>query len=251
MYRLLSDGGMEMIMERVCINSISKKIDDFQILKLASISVEKSEICALIGPNGAGKTTLLNCLLGLLSYDGGSIRINDIILDKSHSREKILSQIGSVMQYPDSISGMTIKELFEDHFHYLNMADCNVTKFLELVKLNVNLDYRIEKLSLGMRQRLLFALSISHGPDILILDEPFNGLDPDGLFLMKSILLEFKSNGGSAIIASHSLKELEDFSDSVVFIKDGVTAQKCIVKEILSKNPGGLQEYYKNVNIIF
>lgn len=96
-----------------------------------------------------------------------------------------------------------------------------------------------------MKQRLLLGVAISHNPNILILDEPFNGLDPDGVFLIKDIITRFKNCGGSVIIASHSLAELEEFVTSVVFIKDGQTFKKKSIEVLLQRYPGGLQEYYK------
>lgn len=229
----------------IVMNNIEKNIDGFNILKISNLCIEKGEICALIGSNGAGKTTLINCLLGLINPEQGTIKINNELF-QNNERSQILSQIGSVLQYPTSISKLTINQLFTEHFHYLNLKKpTSWDKFLENVNLNVSPNLKIGKMSLGMKQRLLVALALSHNPNILILDEPFNGLDPDGIILIKNLITSFKNCGGIILISSHSLGELEDFTTSVVFIKNGQTFEKIYMKLLLDKYKGGLQEYYK------
>lgn len=182
-------------MSLISIDKLSKSVNEKEIIRLANVTMHEGEICAFIGPNGVGKTTLLKCLLGLVFPEQGSIKINNKILSES-TRPEILKLIGAVIQFPPSVSDMTISELFDEHYHYMQLKNSeSYTGMLELLELNVPLTTKIKKLSLGMKQRLQLAIALSHRPKILILDEPFNGLDFDGIDLMKRILTDLKKKG--------------------------------------------------------
>ncbi|WP_157796305.1 ABC transporter ATP-binding protein [Bacillus xiapuensis] len=232
-------------MVQINISNVQKFINDKQIIKSANMDIYGGEICALIGPNGVGKTTLLKCLLGLVFPDQGSIKVNGKLLSES-SRAEILKQIGTVFSFPSSISSMTISQLFNEHFHYLQLEEPgSYQEILKKLDLEVPLTTKIGKLSLGMKQRLQLAMALSHQPNILILDEPFNGLDVDGINLIKKVLTDLKKKGISILITSHSLSELEDFASSVVFMMNGETYEKKSVQNIIQEYGGGLQEYYQ------
>jgi len=232
-------------MSLISIDKLSKSVNEKEIIRRANVTMHEGEICAFIGPNGVGKTTLLKCLLGLVFPEQGSIKINNKILSES-TRPEILKLIGAVIQFPPSISDMTISELFDEHYHYMQLKNSeSYTGMLELLELNVPLTTKIKKLSLGMKQRLQLAIALSHRPKILILDEPFNGLDFDGIDLMKRILTDLKKEGVCVVITSHSLSELENFVTSVVFMFNGETYEKKPVKDIVRAYSGGLKEYYK------
>lgn len=232
-------------MKRILAENIYKSIKGVEILKAANMELESGEICALIGPNGAGKTTLIKCLLGLMKIDTGKIEINGVLLDEK-SRVEILPYVGAVLQYPEYIAKMTIKEFFKEHFFYLSKEPVRpIEEILQEVELNVSLETKIKELSLGMKQRLLLASALSHNPNILVLDEPFNGLDVDGIVTIKTILKRLHLQGTTILIASHSLKELEDVATSTIFIMNGKTESKKYMEDILCKCEGGLQQYYQ------
>lgn len=232
-------------MTQINITNVQKSVNDKHVIKSANMNVSRGEICALIGPNGVGKTTLLKCLLGLVYPDQGSIKINNTLLSES-SRPEILKKIGTVFQFPSSISDMTISELFNEHFHYLQVEKPKpYDEILKKLDLEVPLKTKVGKLSLGMKQRLQLAMALSHKPNILILDEPFNGLDIDGINLIKEILTDLSKKDMCIIITSHSLSELENFTSTVVFMLNGKTYEKKSVKKIILDYPGGLQEYYQ------
>ncbi|MBL3716062.1 ATP-binding cassette domain-containing protein [Lactococcus garvieae] len=111
--------------------------------------------------------------------------------------------------------------------------------------LEVNPDERPINFSLGMRQRLLLGLALSHHPDIIILDEPFNGLDVDGIVLMKKILVDYVSEAHTVLITSHSLKELQDIVHAVIFMKEGKTQEKVDMAEIKKNYDGDLLQFYQ------
>lgn len=234
-------------MTHIMITNVKKFINDKPILNSANLSISHGEICALVGPNGVGKTTLLKCVLGLISIDSGTIEIDNILLSPS-SRPEILKKIGTVFQLPSGVSDMTVSSLIDEHLHYLEVEHSDsYEKILKKLKLEVPLEMKVGQLSLGMKQRLQLALALSHKPSVLILDEPFNGLDIDGISLIKEILRDLSNQGLSIIITSHSLAELEDFTSTIVFILNGNTAQKNSVKDIISEYKGGLKEYYQTL----
>ncbi|MDK2802855.1 MAG: ABC transporter ATP-binding protein [Oscillospiraceae bacterium] len=224
-----------------------KVINKKKILNAINLNIKPYEVCGLIGPNGAGKTTLINCVVGLVNANEGLIKINDIVL-KSSTRSKLLRDIGTVLQYPSSISRLSINQIYDDHIHYLSCENANsLDSVLTMVGLKLSPDCIIGKLSLGMKQRLLLGLAISHKPKLLILDEPFNGLDPDGISLIKDIIENFKNHGGCILIASHSLKELEDCCTNIAFIEDGRIFENKNMKDIRNEYECGLNGYYKQL----
>jgi len=234
-------------MERITAHELQKSIKGTPILHSADLSVESGEICALIGPNGVGKTTLIKCILGLAYLEYGTVQINGTILS-TITQAEIALNIGAVLQYPASISSLTVDQLFLEHFHYLGLKIPNSwNEYLRKVGLSVPTGMQIGKMSLGMKQRLLLAVALAHTPNILILDEPFNGLDVDGIVLIKDILKELSNNKVSILVASHSLSELEDVATSVVFMLDGKTRTKKDVKDILREYEGGLHQYYQHI----
>ncbi len=232
-------------MTPITISNLQKFINAKPIIKVANFDVAEGEICALIGPNGVGKTTLLKCLLGLVKPDQGTIKINDTILTET-TRPEILKAIGTVFQFPPNISDMTISELLNQHFNYLklDMPDSYV-QLLKVTELDVPLTTKVGKLSLGMKRRLQLTMALAHQPKILILDEPFNGLDIDGINLIKNILTDLRKKDICIMVTSHSLSELEEFVSSVVFMLNGETCEKQYLEHIKKEYAGGLQAYYQ------
>ncbi|GLB46071.1 ABC transporter ATP-binding protein [Philodulcilactobacillus myokoensis] len=235
-------------MKIISMKDINKKIGGKQILSNANFELNSKEICALIGPNGAGKTTFLKVLLNLINADTGIVEINDSQMT-SKNINYLLPKFGVMLKYPESISKLSINNLFKQHEHYMKVRQVDSTEnLLKKVKLNVTLDTEVGKLSLGMKQRLLLALAISSDPTVIILDEPFNGLDVDGVDLFKSILKELREKGKSIIITSHSLSDLNGLVDSVIFLNNGTTLPKISMQVIDKKYNGSIKDYYREVH---
>jgi ABC-2 type transport system ATP-binding protein len=225
------------------INHVTKSIDDRNILRIDNLSFENNGIYGLVGPNGAGKTTLLKCLCGLLVPNSGDIKIDDLTLNQT-TRTTFLQKIGSVFAQSDSIFDLSIKELLEEHYFFFGLkAPKKWSTVLKEVGLDVSEKQMIGNLSLGMRQRLLFAVAISHAPQILILDEPFNGLDPDGVVLTKTLIQQLAQEK-IIIITSHSFADLNDIITDAVVMDKGQTSQRKSLTEINMEFPDGLMGFY-------
>lgn len=202
------------------INSLSLKIKKTEILKEININFEKGKIHGLIGRNGSGKTMLMKCICGFVKPTEGTIFVAD-------------KQIGKECDFPNSVGIIIETPGFIPYYSgYKNLkllADLNrkisseqIKEAMKQVGLNPELKRHVKKYSLGMRQRLGLAQAIMENPDLLILDEPMNGLDKDGVEDMRKYLLNLKEQGKTILIASHSAEDIEILCDTVCEMDKGV-----------------------------
>ena len=201
--------------------NLNKKFGKKQILKNVSLEVNEGDILGFIGPNGAGKTTTIKMILGLQSIDSGNVYINNYNIKKEY--EKAIEKVGAIVENPDLymyLTGYENLKLIQNL--YKNVSKERINEVVKLVKLNTRINDKVSKYSLGMRQRLGIAAALINKPNLLILDEPTNGLDPEGIKELRDILkkLAQKENVG-IIISSHNLSELESFCNKIVIIKNG------------------------------
>lgn len=201
--------------------NLNKKFGKKQILKNVSLEVNEGDILGFIGPNGAGKTTTIKMILGLQSIDSGNVYINNYNVKKEY--EKAIEKVGAIVENPDLymyLTGYENLKLIQNL--YKNVSKERINEVVKLVKLNTRINDKVSKYSLGMRQRLGIAAALINEPNLLILDEPTNGLDPEGIKELRDILkkLAQKENVG-IIISSHNLSELESFCNKIVIIKNG------------------------------
>lgn len=201
--------------------NLNKKFGKKQILKNVSLEVNEGDILGFIGPNGAGKTTTIKMILGLQSIDSGNVYINNYNVKKEY--EKAIEKVGAIVENPDLymyLTGYENLKLIQNL--YKNVSKERIIEVVKLVKLNTRINDKVSKYSLGMRQRLGIAAALINKPNLLILDEPTNGLDPEGIKELRDILkkLAQKENVG-IIISSHNLSELESFCNKIVIIKNG------------------------------
>ncbi|TLQ49621.1 ABC transporter ATP-binding protein [Lacticaseibacillus casei] len=231
-------------MTRITIEHLTKSLSGRNILQVENMSFESGEIYGLVGPNGAGKTTLLKCICGLIIPDGGEIQLNELVLNQC-TKPIFLKHIGSVFAQSDSIFDLTIDTLLTEHYHYFCLKrPKDWHELLQNVELEITPKQKIGSLSLGMRQRLLFALAISHDPSILILDEPFNGLDPDEVNLTKKLIKDLAKDK-IVIITSHSFADLNDIMTQSVVIAHGQTSGVKKLAAINSDFTDGLADFYR------
>lgn len=195
------------------------------ILKDVSFSVKKGRVTGFLGVNGAGKTTTLKCILGLLRANAGFV---EVLGGKVQSLE-VRRKIGFLPERPYFYEYLSGRE-FLSFYAKLSMQDSNmtkdeieerVTKYLEKVELIKSQDHFLRGYSKGMLQRLGVAQALIHNPELVILDEPMSGLDPDGRFIVKSLIREASSQGSSIFFSSHLLHDVEELCDDVVMMKAG------------------------------
>ena len=215
----------------VCEN-LCKKIGKKQILKNVSLELKEGEILGFIGPNGAGKTTTIKLILGLQKITDGTVKINGY--DITSQFEKAIERVGTIVENPDLymyMSGYDNLKMIANL--YKNVDTKRIEEVIKLVGLENRIKDKVSKYSLGMRQRLGIAQAILHKPNLLILDEPTNGLDPEGIKEMRELLINLAKNEKMAIlISSHNLAELDNLCNKVCIIKNGEIIETSGISEI-------------------
>ncbi|HXB10872.1 MAG TPA: ABC transporter ATP-binding protein [Bacteroidia bacterium] len=202
-----------------------------QVVKSLSLQVPEGSIYGFLGPNGAGKTTTIKLLLNLLKTDEGSIRIFD--KDLQSNRISILSQIGSLIEQPAIYLHLTGKENLMNRALLLEVPESRVDEMLELVHLKDAANKKAGKYSLGMKQRLGIALALLPDPKLLILDEPTNGLDPNGIIEIRELLIKLVSKHNKTVfVSSHLLAEVERMATHVGIIDHGELLFQGSIKDL-------------------
>lgn len=216
--------------------NLTKKYGNQSSVSNLNIHVRQGRIYGLLGRNGAGKTTTMKMLLGLTTPTSGKIKIFGKNIRENE--KEILPRIGSLIESPGFYPNLTATENLKIFADLRGLKDSKYIKgALELV----NLPYRDKKLfsqySLGMKQRLAIALAIMHNPELLILDEPINGLDPIGIAEVRSFIKELCDERGKTIlISSHILSEISLLADDVGIIDHGKLLEEESLKELEAKN---------------
>ena len=209
--------------------NLHKKIGKKEILKGISLELDEGDILGFIGPNGAGKTTTIKLILGLQSITSGKVFINDYDIERDF--EKAIAKVGSIVENPDLymyMSGYDNLKLIANLYKTVDKKRID-----EVVNLENRIHDKVSKYSLGMRQRLGVAQAILHKPTLLILDEPTNGLDPEGIKSMRELLVKLAKEEHMAIlISSHNLAELESFCNKVCIIKNGVIIETSDIQDV-------------------
>lgn len=222
------------------IEKICKKSNDVWRNKDISFSCSSGQVIGLVGNNGAGKTTLLNILAGHNKADSGNV----VYINEASKPEKLMGKIGACINLDSGYKNMTAREMME----YIALIHGNISegKIEELLnKLNINTPKKFEKYSLGMRVRLNLAMTLLKEPEVLILDEVFNGLDPKGQRELKRIIIDYaKRNQRIVIISSHNLDDVEEISDKVLIMKEGQLVCEVNEEEMKEKRLQQLFEKY-------
>lgn len=212
--------------------NLHKNFGKKEILKGVSVEVEQGDILGFIGPNGAGKTTTIKLILGLQSITKGKVWINGYDIEKEFT--KAIAEVGAIVENPDLymyLSGYENLKLIASL--YSNVTKQRIDEVVKLVGLENRIRDKVSKYSLGMRQRLGIAGAILHHPKLLILDEPTNGLDPEGIKEIRILLKELAKKEKMAVfISSHNLAELETFCNKVCIIKNGYVVETNDIEEV-------------------
>ena len=197
---------------------LTKQFGPVRAVDDLSFSVERGSVTGFLGPNGAGKTTTLRMLLGLVAPDAGTATINGRAY---RDLPEPLHQVGAILEASGFHPGRTARSHLRVQALAARADPSRVDEVLDLVQLTGAADRRVGGFSLGMRQRLGLATALLADPEILILDEPANGLDPEGVRWLRDLLRGFAAKGGTVLVSSHMLAEAAQTVDSVVIIDHG------------------------------
>lgn len=193
---------------------------EFKALDGINLRVQQGSIYGFLGPNGAGKTTTLRLLLGILRKQQGTIEIFGKRL--GDERLNILKRIGSLIEQPSLYAHLTAKENLEVYRRVYGCSKHRIDEVLDLVGLSYTKNKKTKQFSLGMKQRLSIAVALLHQPELLILDEPTNGLDPAGIIEMRELIKTLnKEHGVTILVSSHILAEVEKMASHVGIIHKG------------------------------
>lgn len=219
------------------VEGLTKSYGNFQALHQVHFSVEKGDVFGFLGPNGAGKSTSLRILLGLIRHDGGKVQLFGHPLG-TH-RSAIMRRVGCIVEKPDFYKYLSARKNLEI---FGRMAGADVSRhklegMLEFVGLQGRGGDKLAGFSHGMRQRLGLAQALLHEPDLIVLDEPTTGLDPQGIIDMRELILRLsREQGKTVILSSHLLSEIEIIANRMVVINKGRTVQFGAVSELLNAN---------------
>ena len=200
----------------ITIRNLSKEFKGQNVLKNITMEIPKNCVYGLLGANGAGKSTLLKTITGLLNPTSGEIYF------EGHKWTRAdLADIGALIETPPIYENLTAWENMKVRALLLGIPDEKIQKVLKTVDLTDTGKKKAGSFSLGMKQRLGLGMAIITSPDLLILDEPTNGLDPDGIKELLNLMISLKKSGMTILLSSHQLYEVSKVADKVVILHDG------------------------------
>ncbi|WP_298469154.1 ABC transporter ATP-binding protein [uncultured Psychrobacillus sp.] len=213
-------------------NHLTKVFEGKEVVSSVNMNVQKGEIYGFLGPNGAGKTTVMKMITNLIKPTNGEIEIfGERLTDQSF---EVLKRIGSIIEYPIFYDKLTARETLQLHCDYMGYYNQKeIEQVLDMVSLVNTGDKRVKEFSLGMKQRLGIARAIITKPELLILDEPINGLDPQGIKEMRDLFrMLSKEYGITIIVSSHILGEIEQLADTIGVINNGKLIQEISLAQL-------------------
>ncbi|EZH65376.1 ABC transporter ATP-binding protein [Bacillaceae bacterium JMAK1] len=209
-------------MKPLVVKQLSRTFKGRKVINDLSFSLDRGLIYGFLGPNGSGKTMTIRLIVSLIKMDRGEIFIEGKDLNKN--REEALQHIGAIVEDPDLYTYLSGRQNLE-HFARMSqkpIREERIEEVIDLVELTSRIDDKVKTYSLGMKQRLGIAVSILHEPSVLILDEPTNGLDPNGMKELRYYLRRLaKQDGVTLLVSSHQLREVEVLCDRAIVIKNG------------------------------
>lgn len=235
--------------DTVITRQLTRAFEGREVVKDVSLRVEQGSIYGLVGRNGAGKTTLFKLLLGMLRPSAGRAQV--LGLDSVKEKEEILRRTGSLIETPVFYEHLSAVDNLRLHLAYMGFSgemDSRIGDALERVGLSDTGKQPVSAFSFGMRQRLAIARAIVHRPELLILDEPANGLDPLGIRALRGLLAGLAEEEGMTILlSSHILSKLEKTAGRIGILEEGRLLEEFSPKEAQERFPGGLEELFIRV----
>ncbi|MEO6548096.1 MAG: ABC transporter ATP-binding protein [Ferruginibacter sp.] len=216
-------------MSILSLDNIRKNYGSIQALKGVSFDVPKGAVFGILGPNGSGKTTMLGIIMDILRPTSGTYKLFDKVPDESHRK-----QIGTFLETPNFYHYLSATQNLKIAAAIKERGEEDIPRVLEMVNLTLRKNSRFSTYSLGMKQRLAIASSLLGNPEVLILDEPTNGLDPVGIAEIRDLIKKLHQEGKTIIMASHLLDEVEKVCTHVAILKKGDLVATGDVNEILA-----------------
>lgn len=214
------------------INNLTKKFGEQTALNNININIEKNEIIGLLGPNGAGKSTLMKSIVGVLKIDEGAILFNEKNISENEIETK--RNIGFLPENNPLYNEMYVKEYLSFVADIHKIPSSRIDEVIELVGITPEKSKKISQLSKGYKQRVGLAQAILHQPDLLILDEPTNGLDPNQILEIRNVIKEIGKEK-TVILSTHIMQEVEALCSRVILIHKGNIIQDSPIDEFKGK----------------
>ncbi|SDQ22549.1 ABC transporter ATP-binding protein [Streptococcus equinus] len=202
----------------VQIKNLKKSFKDKEILKGVSFEIEKGSVCGLLGVNGAGKSTIMKIIFGLEEADSGAVVFNGEQISEKSSAD---FNIGALIESPAIYMNLSAFDNLKTRALLYDISDVRIKEVLKLIGLSHTGKKKAGHFSLGMKQRLGLGMAMITNPDLLILDEPTNGLDPDGIKELLDLISHLKNTGMTILLSSHQLHEVSKVADHIVILHDG------------------------------
>lgn len=220
------------------LKNLTKRIGNKNVVDDLSLTVNRGEIFGLLGPNGAGKTTAIRMIVGLISKSQGDVAVAGV--DAKQDFVKTMTEIGAIVENPEMYKFLSG---YQNLLQFARMAKDDISKeriyeVVKMVELENVIHKKVKTYSLGMRQRLGVAQAMLHNPSLLILDEPTNGLDPQGIYDFRSYLRELTKEGISVLVSSHQLSEMQMMCDRVAIIQEGKLVDIRSIIELTDEGSG-------------
>ena len=218
----------------VRVSNLSKQFSGLKAVDDLSFTVNEGDVYGFLGQNGAGKSTTLRMMLTLIKPSGGDINIFEKSLHQH--RNEVLSQVGAVIERPDLYKYLTA---YENLSIFARLSGLKISRKLlmdqlEMVGLADRSSSKVKTYSQGMKQRLGIAVALVHNPKLILLDEPTNGLDPQGIADMRNLILSLsRQHGKTVIVSSHLLSEIEQIANRMIIIHKGKKITEGVVSELL------------------
>ncbi len=214
------------------IKNLDKKYGRVHAVKNLSFDIEKGNVYGILGPNGSGKSTTLGIILNVVNKTSGDFTW----FNGKLSTHEALKKVGAIIERPNFYPYMTAVQNLELICKIKNVPYDNINDKLQVVNLFERRDSKFKTYSLGMKQRLAIASALLNNPEILILDEPTNGLDPQGIHEIRQIIKRIAKNGTTILLASHLLDEVEKVCSHVLVIREGVKLYSGKVENMIASN---------------
>ena len=214
------------------LNNLSKKFGSLTAVDALTLKINKGFVYGILGPNGSGKSTTLGMLLNIVNKTDGNYHL----FDGTGTTHQALKKVGAIIERPNFYPYMSAGQNLDLVCKIKNVSNHKINEKLKIVGLLDRKDYKFSTFSLGMKQRLAIASALLNDPEILILDEPTNGLDPQGIHQIREIIKKIAANGTTILLASHLLDEVEKVCTHVVILRKGKSLYSGSVEKMFASH---------------